>query len=81
MPGAYSIWVPATRSVVHTSDAYFDETFFPWRPSERSDASPSQRDAPPVASPGIDDGTQPPGLPSVTAPSPCRSKRVLILFS
>eukprot|EP00965_Chrysotila_dentata_P211246 6186361-Pleurochrysis_carterae.AAC.1 len=28
MPGAYTVWVPATRSIVTTSDVYFDETLF-----------------------------------------------------
>eukprot|EP00965_Chrysotila_dentata_P073407 2425096-Pleurochrysis_carterae.AAC.1 len=51
MPGAYSIWVPDSRSIVSTSDVYFDETLFPWRPQERSESSPAQREAPPVASP------------------------------
>eukprot|EP00965_Chrysotila_dentata_P030633 1019912-Pleurochrysis_carterae.AAC.1 len=83
MPGAYSIWIPTSRSVVTTSDVYFDETLFPWRPSVHSDASPSRRDAPPVANPGTDDGSQPPGLPSAVAPAPVRAapKRILILFS
>eukprot|EP00965_Chrysotila_dentata_P046337 1540116-Pleurochrysis_carterae.AAC.1 len=56
-----------------TSDVYFDETFFPWRPPAHSAASPSQRDAPPVANPGADDGSQPPGLPSAVTPTPARA--------
>eukprot|EP00965_Chrysotila_dentata_P131669 4353537-Pleurochrysis_carterae.AAC.1 len=70
MPGAYNVWIPASRSVVTTSDVYFDETLFPWRPVGRSEDSPTQRDAPPVANPGADDGEQPPGLPSVAMPLP-----------
>eukprot|EP00965_Chrysotila_dentata_P111741 3695009-Pleurochrysis_carterae.AAC.1 len=25
MPGAYSIWIPESRNIVHTSDVCFDE--------------------------------------------------------
>eukprot|EP00965_Chrysotila_dentata_P069396 2293153-Pleurochrysis_carterae.AAC.5 len=28
MPGAYNIWVPASKTVVATSDVYFDESLF-----------------------------------------------------
>eukprot|EP00965_Chrysotila_dentata_P048919 1623235-Pleurochrysis_carterae.AAC.1 len=31
-PGAYNVWVPSTGKVVTTSDVYFNETSFPWRP-------------------------------------------------
>eukprot|EP00965_Chrysotila_dentata_P143874 4753141-Pleurochrysis_carterae.AAC.1 len=31
-PGAYHIWVPSIPRVVTTSDVYFDESTYPWRP-------------------------------------------------
>jgi transposase InsO family protein len=64
MPAAYHIWVPSTNSFVTTSDVYFDETLFPWRP-----AGTSARDDHPPAAPSNDDGTQPPGLPAAKDPS------------
>eukprot|EP00965_Chrysotila_dentata_P120938 3999557-Pleurochrysis_carterae.AAC.1 len=51
MPGAYTVWIPASRSTVSTSDVYFDETLFPWRPTGHSESSRPRRDAPPLATP------------------------------
>eukprot|EP00965_Chrysotila_dentata_P066737 2209619-Pleurochrysis_carterae.AAC.1 len=84
MPGAYTVWIPASRSTVNASDVYFDETLFPWRPAERSESSRPQRDAPPLATPSVDDGQQPPGLPDVAVPATVdqsAGRRFLFLFS
>eukprot|EP00965_Chrysotila_dentata_P176418 5825448-Pleurochrysis_carterae.AAC.1 len=34
-PGAYNVWVPTTHKIVTTSDVYFDESCFPWRPDAK----------------------------------------------
>ena len=34
IPGAYYVWLPGVDKVVHASEVYFDETYFPWRPAE-----------------------------------------------
>ena len=34
IPGAYYVWIPGVDKVVHASEVYFDETYFPWRPAE-----------------------------------------------
>eukprot|EP00965_Chrysotila_dentata_P119290 3943616-Pleurochrysis_carterae.AAC.1 len=63
-PGAYHIWVPSSNRIVITSDAYFDERLFPWRPAHSTTPARAEHvDA---------DAAQPPGLPSVEteAPSP-----------
>ena len=33
-PGGYCVWVPETKRVHVTSDAYFCENLFPWRPKD-----------------------------------------------
>eukprot|EP00965_Chrysotila_dentata_P045658 1516885-Pleurochrysis_carterae.AAC.1 len=38
-PGAYNVWVPSANKVVTTSDVYFNELSYPWRPN--ADAAPS----------------------------------------
>eukprot|EP00965_Chrysotila_dentata_P006758 221205-Pleurochrysis_carterae.AAC.1 len=87
--GAYYIWVPSERRVVTTSEAYFSETSFPWRPTV---AAPK----PTPAQPSDGDADQPPGLPpgmpkptTVDLPPNARaleksahsSQRALLLFS
>eukprot|EP00965_Chrysotila_dentata_P008190 267796-Pleurochrysis_carterae.AAC.1 len=58
-PGAYHIWVPSSNRIVITSDAYFDERLFPWRPAHSTTPARAEHaDA---------DVEQPPGLPSVDA--------------
>eukprot|EP00965_Chrysotila_dentata_P054184 1798130-Pleurochrysis_carterae.AAC.1 len=32
-PGAYSVYVPSVPRVVVTSEVYFDENTFPWKPT------------------------------------------------
>eukprot|EP00965_Chrysotila_dentata_P039428 1310790-Pleurochrysis_carterae.AAC.1 len=34
-PGAYHVWVPSVPRVVTTSDVYFDEATYPWRPVDQ----------------------------------------------
>ena len=66
IPGAYNIWVPELRRIVTTSDAYVDETLFPWLPEEH------RRVALPVPHAVADNSDQPPGIhpsqqPAVTS--------------
>eukprot|EP00965_Chrysotila_dentata_P244433 6205971-Pleurochrysis_carterae.AAC.1 len=82
---AYSLWIPASRIVVNTSDVYFDETRFPCPLLGHSASSPAQRDAPLVASPNDENGKQPLGLPAAATLASLKAKatprRVLLLFS
>eukprot|EP00965_Chrysotila_dentata_P133659 4420294-Pleurochrysis_carterae.AAC.1 len=55
-PGAYNVWVPSVNMIVTTSDVYFNELTFPWRPDAKTPASLAQ------AADG--DADQPPGLRS-----------------
>ena len=32
IPNAYNIWLPEQHKVIQTSEVYFDESLFPWRP-------------------------------------------------
>eukprot|EP00965_Chrysotila_dentata_P096167 3177382-Pleurochrysis_carterae.AAC.1 len=59
-PGAYNIWVPSANKVVTTSDVYFNELSFPWRPN---DAAPSA-----LAQAADGDAAQPSGLKSASLP-------------
>ena len=63
-PGSYKILVPATGRIVNTSDAYFEEAHFPFRPKgeRHDDHLPPPPTSPP---PDVD---QPPGLPPSSAP-------------
>ena len=56
-PGAYDIWIPGESKVMTSSEAYFDETLFPWRKAG------DQRISDPVPQPGDADSSQPPTLP------------------
>eukprot|EP00965_Chrysotila_dentata_P119365 3946057-Pleurochrysis_carterae.AAC.1 len=61
-PGAYSVYVPSVLRVVLTSEVYFDENTYPWKPASSAQATP-------VAAVPADTGAdQPPGLPSTTPP-------------
>ena len=62
-PGSYDIWVPSINRTVNTSDAYFSECLFPWRPpgSRLVGEIPA---SPPSAPPPQ---TQPPGVPTAGA--------------
>eukprot|EP00965_Chrysotila_dentata_P130577 4317011-Pleurochrysis_carterae.AAC.1 len=57
-PGAYNVWVPSIPRVVLTSEVYFDESTYPWKPET---AAANSTVATAVSDPGAD---QPPGLPS-----------------
>eukprot|EP00965_Chrysotila_dentata_P034923 1162397-Pleurochrysis_carterae.AAC.1 len=92
-PGAYDIWIPSAGKVVTTSDVYFDELSYPWRPTNQIAASLAQR--------SDGDADQPPGLPASTCDPPslvsdpalsnasalmppsreARPRRALLLFS
>jgi hypothetical protein len=49
IPGAYNIWLPVQHKVIQTSEVYFDESLFPWRPAgEQRIGSPSPTAAPPA---------------------------------
>eukprot|EP00965_Chrysotila_dentata_P132034 4365066-Pleurochrysis_carterae.AAC.1 len=92
-PGAYNVWVPSAGKVVTTSDVYFNESFYPWRPDSEAASAIAQRTD--------GDAAQLPGLPTVEAPrvlpakndfdgpqhllsnepAATRSRRALLLFS
>ena len=50
IPGAYNIWLPVQHKVIQTSEVYFDESLFPWRP----DGKQRVGSPPPVAAPTAD---------------------------
>ena len=92
-PGAYKIYVPSIGRIVVTSDAYFEENFYPMR--ARGDHHVDIDSSPPPTVPPADD-SQPPGPPAQLAGSALSmatafsdavrstapaSRRVLILFS
>ena len=56
-PGAYDLWIPGESRIMTSSEAYFDETLFPWRKAG------DQRVSDPVPQPGDADSAQPPTLP------------------
>ena len=33
IPGAYNVWLPDQHKVIQTSEVYFDESLYPWRPA------------------------------------------------
>eukprot|EP00965_Chrysotila_dentata_P135903 4492862-Pleurochrysis_carterae.AAC.1 len=92
-PGAYDVWVPSASKVVTTSDVYFNESLFPWRPASATASG--------LAQPTDGDAAQPPGLftieqshvppaasglagPEHLLPKPTASgcaRRALLLFS
>ena len=46
----YNIWLPVQHKVIQTSEVYFDESLFPWRP----DGKQRVGSPPPVAAPTAD---------------------------
>ena len=64
-PGGYDVWVPSLQRVVCTSDVYFAESWFPWRPN--GDRLVGDLPGAPPPSTGAD---QPPGIPSAGAALP-----------
>ena len=57
IPGAYNIWLPVQGKVIQTSEVYFDESLFPWRPTgEQRIGSPSPTAAPPADSENVSAG-------------------------
>ena len=56
-PGAFEIWSPSEGRMISSSETYFDESLFPWRPAG------DQRPTDPVPQPGDADESQPPSLP------------------
>eukprot|EP00965_Chrysotila_dentata_P015089 499121-Pleurochrysis_carterae.AAC.1 len=59
-PDAYNVYVPSVPRVVLTSEVYFDESTFPWKPTTPAQATP-------VTTVSVDAGSdQPPGLPQVS---------------
>eukprot|EP00965_Chrysotila_dentata_P085501 2820495-Pleurochrysis_carterae.AAC.1 len=92
-PGAYDVWVPAAGKVVTTSDVYFDEQSFPWRPTrpvatslaQRSDGDAAQPPGLPTAANGPPTLLTDPALSGTSALTPpaqgARPRRALLLFS
>lgn len=58
-PGAFNIWVPGDHKMVSTSEAYFDETYMPWRPAG------DRRQSGPVPEHVDADASQPPTIPII----------------
>eukprot|EP00965_Chrysotila_dentata_P151369 5003303-Pleurochrysis_carterae.AAC.2 len=70
-PGAYNIWVPSVPRVVLTSEVYFDESTYPWKPAATAANSTV---ATAIADTGAD---QPPGIPpGQPAPRPAPVDRL-----
>eukprot|EP00965_Chrysotila_dentata_P091500 3021302-Pleurochrysis_carterae.AAC.1 len=89
-PGAYNVWVPSASKVVTTSDVYFNELSFPWRPDDAvSTALAQAADGDAAQPPGLKPATLPPDSNDITGPphllpdSPnvTRTRRALLLFS
>mmetsp|Transcript_32844 Transcript_32844/g.79785 ORF Transcript_32844/g.79785 Transcript_32844/m.79785 type:complete len:1719 (+) Transcript_32844:1464-6620(+) len=86
IPGAYRVYVPSTGRVVHTSDVYFLESYFPCRPR----GSQLDDSAPPIPVPAPAVGARAALARARAALSSaygdavsrvCPSRRVLLLFS
>eukprot|EP00965_Chrysotila_dentata_P112394 3715674-Pleurochrysis_carterae.AAC.1 len=67
-PGAYHIWVPSVPRVVTTSDVYFDESAYPWRPLEERVDSLTVA-LPPDPDEGLANGLPPADPPEHDSPS------------
>eukprot|EP00965_Chrysotila_dentata_P138091 4568070-Pleurochrysis_carterae.AAC.1 len=89
-PGAYNVWVPSASKVVTTSDVYFNELSFPWRPDNAAPTALAQAaDGDAAQPPGLKPATLPPDSNNITGPphllpgSPnvTRTRRALLLFS
>ena len=66
IPGAYVIWLPSEGKFVQTSEVYFDESLYPWRPSgDQRIGTTTPVSAPP---PDVEDATV--RAPEATAPAP-----------
>ncbi|MGZ0213958.1 MAG: hypothetical protein ACKVI4_15900, partial [Actinomycetales bacterium] len=60
-PGAYNVWVPPLSKVVCTSEVFFDEGHFPWRPRGDQRLGDPMPTAPP---PPADSDSAPPAPPA-----------------
>ena len=73
IPGAYNIWLPVQHKIIQTSEVYFDESLFPWRPAgDQRTGTPSPAAAPPadpenISAGGVRDDAERP------APAPQRA--------
>ena len=68
-PGSFLTWLPRTGRVVNSSEVYFQEELFPWRPKGDQVVGPSS----PVSASDEDDdavSSQPPGVPPLPGTSP-----------
>ena len=77
IPGAYNIWLPVEGKIIQTSEVYFDESLFPWRPKgDQRIGEPSPVAAPPEGPASAvlgDAGTSPKGS-DVEAPAPATTE-------
>lgn len=49
IPGAYNIWLPSRGKLIQTSEVYFDESLYPWRPAgDQRIGAPTPTAAPPT---------------------------------
>ena len=72
--GAYNIWLPSLQKLIQTSEVYFDESLYPWRPSgDQRIGLPTPTAAPPTDEHDITAGggslPQPPQAPSAKSPA------------
>ena len=69
IPGAYNIWLPVQHKVIQTSEVYFDESLFPWRPAgEQRVGSPPPTAAPPADPENVSAGGVRPDVEQSTVP-------------
>jgi hypothetical protein len=74
-PGAYYVWCPDQGRVVCTSDVYFEENLFPWRPAgdQLIGSSPAQPPPPDADAGSVLPAVEPTALPATTAVPPTMS--------
>ena len=72
IPNAYNIWLPEQSKVIQTSEVYFDESLFPWRPKgDQRIGTPAPTSAPAADPSDISAGGA--HDPAAAAPPPASS--------
>ena len=74
IPNAYNIWLPEQSKVIQTSEVYFDESLFPWRPKgDQRVGAPTPTSAPPADPSDISAGGVAPSARDAAAPAAASS--------
>jgi len=74
IPNAYNIWLPEQSKVIQTSEVYFDESLFPWRPKgDQRIGAPTPTSAPPADPSDISAGGGAPPARDAAAPAAASS--------